>query len=98
MTPRLFLRPEARTELAEAFRWYQERSPGLGNEFLRAVRIALAAIERAPTQFPTALDDIRRAQLRRFPYHIFFVVLPANISVLAIQHGRRDPRRWQARR
>jgi plasmid stabilization system protein ParE len=98
MTPRLFLRPEARAELAEAYRWYEERSTGLGHEFIRSVRIVLAAIERAPSQFPTALDDIRRAQLRRFPYLIYFVVLPESVSVLAVMHGRRDPRRWQARR
>ena len=98
MTPRLFLRPEARAELAEAFRWYEERSTGLGHEFVRAVRIGLAAIERSPDQFPIAVDDIRRARLRRFPYLIFFVVLPESISVLAVMHGRRDPRRWQARR
>ena len=98
MTPRLFLRPEARAELAEAFHWYEERSSGLGHEFLRAVRTGLAAIERAPEQFPIAVDDIRRAQLRRFPYLIFFVVQPKGISVLAVLHGRRHPRRWQARR
>jgi len=98
MTPRLFLRPEARVELAEAFRWYEERSAGLGHEFIRAVRIALAAIERAPAQFPVALDDMHRARLRRFPYLIYYVALPTGISVLAIMHGRRDPRRWQSRR
>ena len=46
--PRLFLRKPARADIAEAFQWYEARSTGLGFEFLRAVRVALAGIERAP--------------------------------------------------
>lgn len=98
MTPRLFLRPAARADIAEARGWYDQRSTGLGLEFLRAVRVALAAIERAPGRFPVALDDIRRAQLGRFPYLVYYVVLPEAVSVIAVMHGRREPRRWQSRR
>ena len=71
MTPRLFLRAAAKADLREAFDWYEERSTGLGFEFLRAARAALALIERHPTQFAIVLDDIRRAQLLRFPYAVY---------------------------
>ena len=98
MSAALFLRREARTELREAFTWYEERRVGLGFEFLRAVRVALAAIERTPGAFPFALDDVRKAPLPRFPYVVYFALLPAGISVLAVIHERRHPRRWQARR
>ena len=96
--PRLFLRKAARADIAEAFRWYEARSIGLGFEFLRAVRVAFAGIERAPQQFPLALDDIRKALLPRFPYVVYFVIHPRGLSVIAVMHGRRDPRRWQSRR
>jgi plasmid stabilization system protein ParE len=95
---RLFVRREARTDLENAFRWYEERSAGLGHEFTRAVRVQLAAIERAPEQFPIASDDIRKAPLNRFPYVVFFVILRRQISVIAVMHARRSPRRWQSRR
>ena len=72
--------------------------PGLGFEFLRAVRVALAGIERAPEQYPLALDDIRKALLPRFPYVVYFVIHSRGLSVIAVMHGRRDPRRWQSRR
>ncbi|MGH7582322.1 MAG: type II toxin-antitoxin system RelE/ParE family toxin [Gemmatimonadales bacterium] len=98
MTPRLSLQSEAQADLIESFEWYEQRSIGLGHEFLRIVRIALAAIERAPEQFPVVVDDIRRVRMRRFPYNLFYVVLPSGISVIAVLHERRDPRRWQARR
>ena len=98
MTPRLFVRRAARAEIAEAFQWYEARSTGLGHEFLRAVRVTFVAITRAPEQAPLVIDDIRKLPLRRFPYVVYFVVLPRGISVLAVIHGRRDPRRWQSRR
>jgi plasmid stabilization system protein ParE len=94
----LFLRKAARADLAEAFRWYEGQSTGLGNEFLRAVRVTPAAVARAPRQYPVAADDIRKARLRRFPYVVYFVVLRRGVSVIAVMHGRRDPRRWQSRR
>ena len=67
MTPRFFVRRTARADIAEAFRWYESRSAGLGHEFLRVVLVAFTAIERAPEQYPIAVDDIRKATLRRFP-------------------------------
>ena len=96
--PRLFLRKPARAAIAEAFQWYEARSTGLGFEFLRAVRVALAGIERAPEQYPLALDDIRKALVPRFPYVVYFVIHSRGLSVIALMHGRRDPRRWQSRR
>jgi plasmid stabilization system protein ParE len=98
MTPRVLLRPEARADILETFLWYEERATGLGREYLRAVRVALAAIERAPQQFPVALDDIRRVGLRRFPYFIFYVAGTAETAIIAVLHGHRDPGRWQSRR
>ena len=97
--PRLFVRKRARADIAAAFRWYEERSTGLGHEFLRAVRVALASIERAPEQHQVALDDIRKLPLVRFPYVVYYVVLKrGRVSVIAVTHGRRHPKRWQSRR
>src|SRR5690348_4641332 len=44
VTPRFFVRRAARADIAEAFRWYERRSAGLGHEFLRSVRVAFAEI------------------------------------------------------
>lgn len=98
MSAALFLRSEAENDLHEAFIWYQKRRVGLGFEFLRTVRVVLAAIERSPDSFVLAMGDIRKAPLPRFPYVAYFVVLPDGISVIAVLHEKRHPRRWQARR
>jgi plasmid stabilization system protein ParE len=84
--------------MAEAFQWYEARSVGLGHEFLRAVSVAFTSIQRAPEQYAIAVDDIRLVPLRRFPYVVYFVGTPRGISVIAVIHSRRHPRRWQSRR
>lgn len=98
--PRLELKlePEAEAEFLDAAAWYAARSPGLGSAFRDAVAVVLEAIEEAPQRFPVALRDIRKARVRRFPYVVYYVVLPDIIAVIAIIHGRRDPSRWQGRR
>jgi hypothetical protein len=45
--------------MAEVFGWYEARSAGLGHEFLRAVSVAFASIERGPEQQSFAIDDVR---------------------------------------
>jgi plasmid stabilization system protein ParE len=94
----LYLRKAAKQELREGFAFYEGRRVGLGFEFLRTVRVSLAAIERGPEHFPFAVDDIRMAPLRRFPYVVYFVILTRGVSVFAVIHGRRHPSRWRSRR
>jgi toxin ParE1/3/4 len=95
MTPRLVVRPEAASEIAAAAEWYEARLAGLGSEFLRSVAATLAAIERAPEQYPVVHRDVvRRALLRRFPLGVFYVAEAERTTVLAVLHVRRDPARW----
>ena len=96
--PRLFIRKAARADLAEAFRWYEQRRVGLGLEFMRVARVTLAEVARAPAQFPIIEADIRRVPLRHFPYVVYYVVLESRVSVIAVMHGRRSATRWQSRR
>ena len=97
MTLRLVLRAAAEADVLEAALWYDQRSPGLGTEFLRAVDVVLAEITRMPGRYPRARGDARRAHLRRFPYAVYFVATPELVSVVACMHARRDPRRWEER-
>jgi hypothetical protein len=65
MTLRLVVRAAAEADIAGAALWYEQRSPGLGSEFLRAVDVTLAEIVRRPERFPVVYRDSRRALLRR---------------------------------
>ncbi|ROZ68976.1 type II toxin-antitoxin system RelE/ParE family toxin [Ramlibacter sp. WS9] len=85
----------AQAEIAEAFDWYEQRSYGLGGDFLRVIAAAAEHLERNPEAFPAARGRFRRILLRRFPYALHFELLNGQrVSVLACLHHRRDPARW----
>ena len=91
MTPRFVFRPEARDELREAQRWYEERAPGLGARFALAVEAAVEALVQAPQRYPIVHREVRRVLLRRFPYAVFYRATEKEIVVLAVFHLARDP-------
>jgi len=97
MTYRLIIRPEAEAELAEAFDWYEHHAPGLGGDFLFAFDAVLSSVLNNPLLHPALYRGIRRALLRRFPYQVLFLPEEDVITVIAVFHGARDPRRWQDR-
>ncbi len=35
--------------------------------------------------------------VRRFPYVVYYRIQGGRVSILAIQHGARDPSAWQSR-
>jgi plasmid stabilization system protein ParE len=50
-----------------------------------------------PLQHRVVHRDTRRANLRRFPYGVFYRTIDADVVVLACFHASRDPRRWRRR-
>jgi plasmid stabilization system protein ParE len=89
--------PAARAEVAEAQAWYEAQAPGLGGLFRAELDAAVQRLAANPEGFPAVLRDVRRARLHRFPYGLFYRILPDSLVVLACFHARRDPRRWQGR-
>jgi toxin ParE1/3/4 len=99
VTPRfsLVVRPAARDDIAEAARWYEGRSPGLGARFLAAMDAALGQAREAPERYPQVFRDVRRVLVADFPYAAYYAVRGDVVHVVACMHGRRDPARWRAR-
>ena len=81
-------------EIGEAHGWYEERSAGLGSEFLLAFELQLKRLEQVPMMFPEVVHGVRRTLLPRFPYAIFYAVRGDLVHVLAVIHNARNPRRW----
>lgn len=94
MLPVVF-RAEALDDLVAAARWYDERLPGLGRDFIAAVEAKLELLSRNPRQYQRVRGPIRRAITRHFPYGIFFVEDGDQITVLAVLHHARHPKHWQ---
>jgi len=93
----LIVGPEAEAEIAATQDWYDERIPGLGAEFIAALKRVIAAIAENPFQYQIVWKNYRRAVLRRFPYLVIYVVSGDTVRVVACIHGERDPKAWQER-
>jgi toxin ParE1/3/4 len=96
----LIVRPEAESDIYEAYAYYEARSAGLGEMFLDSIESALQSIRDNPRRFPEVLRDphesVRRALTKRFPFGIYFVLRESEqlISVIACMHARQEPGRW----
>ena len=94
---RVVVRRLAKTEIAEAFEWYRERSVTAAGEFLAEFDRAMVEIERDPEHFPVVHGCLRRMLLQRFPYGVYFKVFARSISIVGVIHGHRHPDVWLKR-
>ncbi len=63
--------PEVEVDAINAYRWYEEKAVGLGEEFLRLFYTISGEIIRNPLIYKIRYKDFRRCLLRRFPYAIY---------------------------
>jgi plasmid stabilization system protein ParE len=97
MTEPFIVSPLAERDIAEAFGWYESRSAGLGEFFLRQLNDCFDSIRQRPLMFEIIVDDFRRALVRKFPYAVFFEHSADQIVVDAVFHCSQDPAKWQSR-
>jgi plasmid stabilization system protein ParE len=97
MSRPVILRPEAERDAERARIWYEDRSPGLGDEFWKELSSAIDLIESSPELFARVWRNNRAYLLHRFPYILYYQVLPDRIEVLAVLHALQDQSQWQGR-
>ncbi len=93
MAYRLKVSARAVREIGEAYEWYEEQLHGLGSEFLDALDTQIRVITQTPLLFSEIRRSIRRTLLLHFPYGVFYVSKGDVVSVLAVVHTARNPRR-----
>ena len=91
--------PPAEQDALDAAIWYEERQPGLGDEFLTEVDRAVRALGEAALLHRIRFADVRRSPVHRFKFYgVYYIVHEQEVWILAIFHGRRHPRRLEERR
>lgn len=83
--------PLVKRDLLEALAYYKGVSEGLAGEFDHEVRFILTQAIVNPLRFHLVDQGFRRANLRRFPYHILYEVHAENLRVMHIRHNKRHP-------
>ena len=93
----LSVRPQAAADIEDAYSWYESQRPGLGGEFLAAILAVFALLLESPRRYRVVHRDTRRANLRRFPYGVFYRIIDADVVVIACFHASRNPQSWRGR-
>ena len=91
--------PEAKSDVADAYLWYEDQCLGLGMDFIRCVEVTLLSIQRTPLIYPIVYAAYRRALVRRFPFAIFFEIDDTqNRSIIfSVFHCSQNPDKWRGR-
>ena len=89
--------PEADEELEAAARWYEERQPELGDDFLDDFESALRHIVRDPQRPRLIHGGNRKLNFNRFPYAIVYELQKDVLYVKAVMHLHRRPFYWRHR-
>jgi plasmid stabilization system protein ParE len=97
MSRQLVFHPDVADEVNDAYRWYESRRPGLGDDSLDALEAVDRAILVTPEMHQVIEQDVRRSLPRRFPYAVYYRVHADRVEVIAVQHGHRDPAAWRSR-
>jgi plasmid stabilization system protein ParE len=89
---RLVLHPKAYSDIDEIMRYYESvATRELADDFYDELRYFLVKAADTPESFSIRERDIRRVNLRRFPYHFLFRVVGDSVRILVIRHHHRDP-------
>lgn len=89
--------PEAEAELIEAARYYEGCMPSLGGQFLDGLDIAVGKILEDPLRWRVIEQDVRRYLMLRFPFAIYYRLVPDQLRILALKHHSRHPDYWRHR-
>jgi plasmid stabilization system protein ParE len=84
--------PAIEVEVRAIRMYYNDRSPGLGSQFIDEFERQVLALAAQPERWMVIEGDIRRCLMRRFPYVIYFRRLDSErIRITVVKHQRRHP-------
>jgi toxin ParE1/3/4 len=95
---RVVIEPGAQADIRAAFEFYEERHPGLGDDFREQIRLAVQKIGEHPNSYPEIEGGVRWALAYRFPFKLFFLVDPDAVRIIAVLHGARHWDTWRETR
>ena len=88
---------EARHDLLQGVRWYNQSQSGLGLRFADAVQATLARAQAHPVAGKPASAGTRRMIVKGFPYSVYYRATATGLVVFAVAHHARAPDFWVTR-
>jgi len=89
---RLVLHPKVYSDIDAIMAYYEEvAATELAKEFYAELRHFMVEVAKRSKSFAIRQRDIRRVNLRRFPYHFLFRIVDDTVRVLVVRHHSRHP-------
>lgn len=84
--------PALEAELHEVRDYYNDKSQGLGDDFINEFEREALRIASMPERWMFVRGDIRRALMKRFPYVVLFRASDeSTVRILVVKHEKRHP-------
>ncbi|MEI8047188.1 MAG: type II toxin-antitoxin system RelE/ParE family toxin [Bacteroidota bacterium] len=93
MDCKIILSKAAIHEVQTSYQWYEERSLGLGKQFINFLDVTIKFITLNPEGSPIKVSSYREIHFSKFPYLIVYEYLKEEkfIYILHIFHTKRSP-------
>ena len=85
---------EASNEFLDSVEWYEARSVVLGLRFTDEIDSTIERIRLNPELYSSIVDDIKRIQVNKFPFSIFYKIEDDTLVILRIFHNKKKPIAW----
>jgi plasmid stabilization system protein ParE len=96
--PALIRHPLVGADLQDAYDWYANRQPGLERDFADDFLLHQSQVLETPKLYAIRFSGVRRLNLDRFPYGLFYIIREPEIWLLAVLHASRDTEKVLAER
>ncbi len=85
---------EAADEFRESVEWYELKAKGLGLKLADEIDTTIERIKLNFDLYPKVVKNIRKIQMNRFPYSLFYEIENDAIIIIRIFHNKRKPIEW----
>ncbi|MBC7554936.1 MAG: type II toxin-antitoxin system RelE/ParE family toxin [Taibaiella sp.] len=89
---KIVIQNEAKDDVRQARKWYNQQQNGLGRRFSADLKNTLLSISANPLAFAVRYSVHSKANLKIFPYDVFFFIdaMDNTAYVVSVMHNSRD--------
>ncbi len=88
---------DAVKEFCESAAYFERKSEGLGERFIREAESTIARIMDDPMSLRDFSHGCKRMNLRRFPYAVIYTMRGDSVHIVAVMGQARKPGYWLKR-
>jgi plasmid stabilization system protein ParE len=88
---------DAEIDFDNSYQYYLKESVKVAEAFFRQINSSLRKIKKHPDLFPIVFKNIRKFNVRKFPFVIYYFTTIDSIRIIAIFHSSRNPQIWNQR-